>query len=501
MLKGLVRLIAFFSKEINEVRRQPRLVLSLVFGPFLILLLFGIGYRGGQQQPLRAALVIPDSIAKQIDVASLKQAAGTNYDLVSVTADEAAAMNLLKTGQVEVVEVIPPNIQATLERGEQVAVQFRHMQINPVNEAWLQYLGYAQVNEMNKVLLLQTTSRIQQEAKANQGWVAQAKNALDSLSTNLSDAELAQRQQSLRRLRGLVLSLAASPVIASQIAAGDQSPESARQELTSLASDLDALDQAISNRSLAQEQPRVQAARDRLARFQSLLETFSRVSPLVFVSPLVPTYQNLEGGSLPLTTFYAPGVLALILQHIAVTLGALSLVRERVLGSIELFRVAPVSIRQVLFGKYLAYTLFIGIIAAGLILLMQALQVPFRGSVAQFALVVFLLILGALGIGFLISTVSQSDTQAIQLSMLVLLLSIFFSGFFLPLSDFWLPVRAIGYLLPLTSALTALQDILLRGVSPSLFIWLILGGLGLATFVLVNLFAGRQLRFTQGSSA
>ena len=55
MYKGFIRLLAFFSKEINEVRRQPRLVLSLILGPFLILLLFGVGYRGGTPN-LRAKL-------------------------------------------------------------------------------------------------------------------------------------------------------------------------------------------------------------------------------------------------------------------------------------------------------------------------------------------------------------------------------------------------------------------------------------------------------------
>ncbi len=45
-MKLIIRLLAFFGKELNEIRRQPRLLLSLLVGPFLILLLFGLGYRG-----------------------------------------------------------------------------------------------------------------------------------------------------------------------------------------------------------------------------------------------------------------------------------------------------------------------------------------------------------------------------------------------------------------------------------------------------------------------
>lgn len=171
--------------------------------------------------------------------------------------------------------------------------------------------------------------------------------------------------------------------------------------------------------------------------------------------------------------------------------------RERLLGAIELFRVAPVSRRQVLLGKYLAFALFTAIIAAVLTFAMFAMQVPFRGDVSAFVGIIMLLIVAGLGVGLLISTISKTETQAIQLSMLVLLLSIFFGGFFLPLENFWLPVRVIGYLLPLTPSIMGLQDIMLRGDNPDLFIWLLLGGSALITFLLVNVWASRQLRFAQ----
>jgi ABC-2 type transport system permease protein len=106
-------------------------------------------------------------------------------------------------------------------------------------------------------------------------------------------------------------------------------------------------------------------------------------------------------------------------------------------------------------------------------------------------------VLGSLGIGFLISTLSQSDTQAVQLSMLMLLLSIFFSGFFLPLENFLAPVRALGYMMPITASIQALQDVMLRGVMPAVWLWLILAAIAVVTFLLVNLFAARQLRFAQ----
>jgi ABC-2 type transport system permease protein len=167
-------------------------------------------------------------------------------------------------------------------------------------------------------------------------------------------------------------------------------------------------------------------------------------------------------------------VLALLIQHIAVTLGALSLVRERLIGATEFFRVAPVSASQILIGKYLGYTLFIGLITAALTGLMILLGVPFLGSLLEFAGLSLLLILASLGVGLFISAISTSDSQAVQLSMLVLLISIFFSGFFMPLESFWPLLLVVSYALPITHGISGFHNLLLRGVPPSPLAWALL---------------------------
>jgi ABC-2 type transport system permease protein len=219
------------------------------------------------------------------------------------------------------------------------------------------------------------------------------------------------------------------------------------------------------------------------------------IPPEVLVSPARPEYANLRGEALDFMTFYAPGVLALILQHIAVTLGALSLVRERLLGAMELFRVAPVSLNQVLLGKYLGYTIFVGIIAALLVALLvfTPLAVPFLGSISLFVGLTVLFTLASLGIGFAISAWSNTDSQAVQLSMLVLLMSIFFSGFFLPLDNFTPALRYVGYALPLTHAIEGFQSIMLRGIAPSSFTWLLMAAIAGVGFLVAAAVA--QWRF------
>jgi ABC-2 type transport system permease protein len=89
---------------------------------------------------------------------------------------------------------------------------------------------------------------------------------------------------------------------------------------------------------------------------------------------------NLAAVPARVIAYFAPAVLALILQHLAVTLIALSLVRERTSGVIELFRISPVSTTEVLLGKVLAFGLIGGGIAAVTLGLMVAgLGVPFLG--------------------------------------------------------------------------------------------------------------------------
>ena len=163
-------------------------------------------------------------------------------------------------------------------------------------------------------------------------------------------------------------------------------------------------------------------------------------------------------------SYFGPAVLALILQHLAVTLIALALVRERTSGAIELFRVAPVNAWEVMAGKVLAYLLIGSVIAALTVgLLVGVFKVPMLGDPAALAVTIGLVLLASLGIGLAIAVISDSERQAVQLSLLLLLASVFFSGFVLAISEFSEPVRALAFTLPVTHGIRLMQDIMLRG--------------------------------------
>jgi ABC-2 type transport system permease protein len=386
MFKTLIHIFSFFFKEVNEILRQPRLVLSLIMGPFLVLLLFGLSYGGGVPE-FRVAVVVPPNSLTPAQVEQLKQSVSANFTLVSTDWDETTAMDKLRRGELDLVEVMPQNVESNLAAGKQSSVQFHYSAINPFNESWVQYLGAAQINDMNRTLL-----------------------------------------------------------------------ESA------------------------------------ISQAQSQSNVLGNIPPQTLVSPLTPEYQNLRGKSLSFVNFYAPSVLALILQHIAVTLGALSIVREKERGLLEMFRVAPVSPLTVIAGKYLGYMFFLALLAALLSGLLYLLGTPFLGSLYLFAGLLFLLILASLGIGFLISCISATDSTAVQLSMLMLLISIFFSGFFLPIENFAPFMRTLTNIVPLTHGIRGLQEIMLKGGSPHPDTWIALAAIAVAALLSVLVIFRRQLK-------
>jgi len=189
--------------------------------------------------------------------------------------------------------------------------------------------------------------------------------------------------------------------------------------------------------------------------------------------------------NITLVNFYTPGVIVLLLQHLCVTFGALSIVREHRLGTMELFRAAPLSAFEVLLGKSISYLLFTVLLSAVVIsLLFLTLEVPMLGDWGHFVLIIAALLYTSLGLGFLISLLSRTTSQAVQYSMLALLISVFFTGFLLSLDLLVPSVRLVSWLVPGTYAIDLLQNVMLRGREINV-VWIsILAGIGVFLFLL-----------------
>ncbi|HLY12846.1 MAG TPA: ABC transporter permease [Candidatus Limnocylindrales bacterium] len=192
------------------------------------------------------------------------------------------------------------------------------------------------------------------------------------------------------------------------------------------------------------------------------------IPPAVIAAPTRAQPENIAPNQPSLPSFYGPAVLALILQHLAITLTALSLIRERRTGVFDVLRVSPVSAFEIVLGKVVAFAILGVVIALALLaVLVDVLGVPLLGDPLLIAASVGLLLVASLGLGLLISVVSDSDRQAVQLALMSLLASVFFSGFLLDVQQFVPVVQGLGDLLPATHGIRLLQDLMLRGAPPS----------------------------------
>jgi ABC-2 type transport system permease protein len=96
-------------------------------------------------------------------------------------------------------------------------------------------------------------------------------------------------------------------------------------------------------------------------------------------------------------------------------------------------------------------------------LLVIGFHVPQLADPGWIALVALLLIASSLGLGLLVAALSDSEPQTVQLSLLVLLASVFFSGFVLAINEFSEPIRSLIYALPVASGIRLLGDFMFRG--------------------------------------
>lgn len=356
--RSLVRITSFLGKELRETVRRPGILAALVIGPFLIMLIFGLGYTGARR-PFATEVVVPDKAELPHDANFYQGLAEGRIDVVSVTSDEDAATQRLRDRSVDMMVIVPGNATDELRQGKQAQILVAWNQVDPVYDQLANLAVASMISALNAEIIKDVAAE------------------------------------------GIKLS-------------GGNAP--------------------------------------------------AEISPELVAQPTKAVTQNIAPSTVNVLNFFGPAVLALVIQHLAITLSALSMVRERLNGQMDLFRVAPVNAFEVLTGKYLAYAL-LSLFATAAVgaAMIYVLQVPLISGYLMPISIILLLTFAGLGVGLLISLVADSERMAVQLSMLVLLASVFFSGFVLPIRDFVGPVQLLAYVLPVTHAIALLQDSMLRG--------------------------------------
>lgn len=227
----------------------------------------------------------------------------------------------------------------------------------------------------------------------------------------------------------------------------------------------------INNRlleSVVQELREVVGDLEESQRGQALdpdVAAYTELEPSVLVSPFRGETQLLGGQErIDLSDFYAPAVVVVLLQHLAITVLGLSVVRERALGATELFRVSPLGSSEYVLGKFAAYLLLGGVVGAVLMLaLIHGLGLPLAGAWWRLVIALGALLFTSIAVGLTVSLLANSDSQAVQYAMLILLATILLSGFLLSLDRFLPFARSLSWLLPATYAIQLVRDVMLRG--------------------------------------
>jgi ABC-2 type transport system permease protein len=184
--------------------------------------------------------------------------------------------------------------------------------------------------------------------------------------------------------------------------------------------------------------------------------------------------------------FFVPGVMGNLITLVVVLLTAFAVVREREIGTLEQIMVTPIRQAEFILGKTIPFFL-IGVLDATLITVVGTLwfHVPLRGSLLVLTAGTVLYLLCVLGVGLLISTISENQQQAMVSAFFFLMPAIVFSGFSSPISSMPVVLQWMTFADPLRYFLIVLRGVFLKGVgfsvlwpqmaSMALFAALILG--------------------------
>ena len=184
--------------------------------------------------------------------------------------------------------------------------------------------------------------------------------------------------------------------------------------------------------------------------------------PLVSAQPII--LFNPEGRT---ANYILPGLVAIVLQIAAMILAAVSIVREREQGTMEQLLVTPIHPIGLVLGKLAPY-LVLGLVEMALILLLMrwGFGVPIQGNIVLLFVMAIVYLFALLALGLTISMRAQTQIAATQMAQMLLLPSIFLSGYIFPVAGLPRVLYWIGRGLPATHMIDIMRGAVLRSAGP-----------------------------------
>jgi len=169
---------------------------------------------------------------------------------------------------------------------------------------------------------------------------------------------------------------------------------------------------------------------------------------------------------------FVPGVMAMVLMLVCTLMTAITIVREKETGTMEVMLVSPVQPLKIIIAKAVPYLLLsiINIISI-LLLSVYVLNVPINGSIFLLMCEGTLFIITCLSFGLLISNVTDSQQTAMFIALVAMFLpTVMLSGFMFPIENMPLPLRVISNIVPAKWFYTIVKSIMIKGLGIQ-FIW------------------------------
>ena len=189
------------------------------------------------------------------------------------------------------------------------------------------------------------------------------------------------------------------------------------------------------------------------------------------VMPITSSIQVLYNPDLRDLWFILPAIIGMIVQSMAVVLAAMTIVREREVGTLEQILATPTRPLELILGKMIpllvlcliiiGFTLGLGVFWFG---------VPFKGSLWLYLWLSLLFIASSLGLGLLVSTIARNQRQAQQITQMLMIFSMLLTGLVYPRSAMPAIPQFIGDLIPLTYFIRISRGIVTKGVG-LVFFW------------------------------
>ncbi len=180
--RPLIQILAFVRKEMVSVIRQPRLLLVLVVGPFLILLAFGAGY-DQESTVLRTLFIGPEGSVYDDATDEFAEELERYVTVEGFSEDLVGAERLLADDEIDLIVVFPSEPAATVLEGEQAVITVLHNKLDPIQQTAVEVSAQVAVQELNSMVLERVVGDVQSEIEPTEGRLSNSTLIVRQLET------------------------------------------------------------------------------------------------------------------------------------------------------------------------------------------------------------------------------------------------------------------------------------------------------------------------------